>query len=222
MAQGKLYEVDMRLRPSGNQGPVATSLASFENYQKTNAWVWEHLALTRANVVAGPDDLGRDVDALCAEILASPSDKDAVRRDVAEMRQRIATAKAPDGVWDAKIGAGRLQDIELFAQTGALIAGKSARHIPDGIAAAVAQGIITDKAGATLGAAYEMAWRLQCAGRLLSASALQTEAMGQAATSFLSRALGCDTLADAKTQMEQSNTAAAAIIDAALNNGDLA
>jgi glutamate-ammonia-ligase adenylyltransferase len=60
MSQGKLYEVDMRLRPSGSQGPVATRIASFESYQMGEAWVWEHLALTRADIVAGPQDLARD------------------------------------------------------------------------------------------------------------------------------------------------------------------
>ncbi|HSG54782.1 MAG TPA: glutamine-synthetase adenylyltransferase, partial [Paracoccaceae bacterium] len=53
MAEGKLYEVDMRLRPSGTQGPVATSLTSFRDYQMNEAWIWEHLALTRARAVAG-------------------------------------------------------------------------------------------------------------------------------------------------------------------------
>ena len=58
MAEGKLFEVDMRLRPSGRQGPVATSLGSFQSYQKTKAWTWEHLALTRARPVAGSAELG--------------------------------------------------------------------------------------------------------------------------------------------------------------------
>ena len=53
MAEGRLYEVDMRLRPSGNQGPVATGWASFQEYQRSDAWVWEHLALTRARVITG-------------------------------------------------------------------------------------------------------------------------------------------------------------------------
>src|SRR5262249_53901157 len=54
---GRLYEVDMRLRPSGRAGPVATSLAAFENYQRDDAWTWEHMALTRARIVSGAPDL---------------------------------------------------------------------------------------------------------------------------------------------------------------------
>ena len=55
--EGMLYEVDMRLRPSGNAGPVATSLEGFAAYQKDKAWTWEHMALTRARIVSGPAEL---------------------------------------------------------------------------------------------------------------------------------------------------------------------
>ena len=61
-AEGSLYQVDMRLRPSGNQGPVATRLSSFVAYQQGSAWTWEHLALTRARVVTGPAALRRQID----------------------------------------------------------------------------------------------------------------------------------------------------------------
>lgn len=216
MAQGKLYEIDMRLRPSGNQGPVATSLASFDSYQRTEAWVWEHLALTRASVVAGPEDLGADVTALCAEVLAMPSDADKVLTDVAEMRARIAAAKAPAGVWDAKIGPGRLQDIELMAQAGALIAGGSAHDIVKGIAAGEATGVLDAKAAATLTAAYDGCWRLQCAGRLLSAIPVDAGTLGQAGAAFLVRALACDRLEAAETRMNAHYAAADACITTAL------
>ena len=58
-AEGSLYQVDMRLRPSGTQGPVATRLSSFIDYQRNHAWTWEHLALMRARVLTGPPDLKR-------------------------------------------------------------------------------------------------------------------------------------------------------------------
>ncbi|KHA52185.1 Glutamate-ammonia ligase adenylyltransferase [Sulfitobacter geojensis] len=216
MSQGKLYEIDMRLRPSGNQGPVATSLASFESYQKTQAWVWEHLALTRASVVAGPRALGDDVDRMCAQVLALPSPPEQVVAEVAQMRVRIAASKAVGGPWDAKIGPGRLQDIELFAQSGALIAGREAHRIADGITAAKAGGLIDDHGMQTLRAAYDACWQLQCAGKLLSPDALDTRALGQAGAAFLARALGCDTLAEVEAHMEQKCQAAAGVIGAAL------
>lgn len=216
MSQGRLYEVDMRLRPSGNQGPVATSISSFEAYQREEAWVWEHLALTRAAVIAGPAALARDFDSLRRDILSHEDDAAKVLSEVAQMRHKIAAAKSSNGVWDAKIGAGRLQDIELFAQAGALIARQGARDISEGLAAAEKRGVLDSDARAKLDAAYAQCWALQCASRLLSATPLDTEALGQAGAAFLSRTLGCDTLDELETQMAQTYSAAARKIDAVL------
>jgi glutamate-ammonia-ligase adenylyltransferase len=216
MAQGKLYDIDMRLRPSGNQGPVATSLASFESYQKEQAWVWEHLALTRARVIAGAEDLGRDVEALRAEILSRAAPRDKVLGEVAKMRQRIAAARSPAGPLDAKTGAGRLQDIELFAQAGALIGGTGAREIDAGLAAARGENVIDGQAEAALSSAYTNAWTLNCAARLLSANPIDARTMGQAGASFLCRVLACDDLAALEAKMQGDYATAAQIIDAAL------
>lgn len=217
MAQGKLYEIDMRLRPSGNQGPVATALKSFEDYQKSEAWTWEHLALTRARVVAGPEALGQDVEALCARILSLPREDGKILSDVAEMREKIAAAKSPVGVLDAKIGKGRLQDIELLAQAGALLAGGAAHDIADGLAAAKDTGVLTQDDAGTLKTAYDTCWALQCAGRLLSATPLQGADLGQAGAAFLAHSLECDTLAALEALLDQRYTQAAEIIDRALN-----
>jgi len=213
MAQGRLYEVDMRLRPSGNKGPVATSIASFEQYQRHEAWVWEHLALTRAAVIAGPQALGAQVHALCRDVLSADKDAGKVLPDVAQMRHKIAAAKSPLGVWDAKIGAGRLQDIELFAQAGALIAGRGARDIADGLAAAASAGLLSDAQCSTLQQAYARCWALQCAARLLSANPVHADDLGQAGAAYLSRTLGCDTLTELEAQMAQTYAQAACIID---------
>ncbi len=122
MAEGKLYEVDMRLRPSGTQGPVATSLTSFRDYQMNEAWVWEHLALTRARPVAGEAGLSADVEAVRLAVLARGHPRDKIIAEVAAMRARIAAAKPAEGPWDAKLGPGRLQDVELIGQAGSLMA----------------------------------------------------------------------------------------------------
>lgn len=217
MAQGRLYEVDMRLRPSGNQGPVATAINSFENYQKTQAWVWEHLALTRATVVAGPDALAADVQRIIGEVLRAPREAGDVLGDVAEMRSRIASAKSAHGPWDAKIGAGRLQDIELLAQAGALVSGQYAHAISDGINAACAKGILTQADAGALIEAYGMCWALQCAGRLLSAAPVQTQSLGQAGAQFLARSLGHDAIDAAETQLNDQYGAADRIITQALS-----
>lgn len=156
------------------------------------------------------------MEALREEILRRAAPRDKVLGEVAKMRQRIAAARSPAGPLDAKTGAGRLQDIELFAQAGALIGGTGAREIDAGLAAARAAGVIDAKAEAALSAAYTDAWTLICATRLLSAKPIDTEAMGQAGASFLCRVLGCEGLSalEAKVQTDYAN--AAEIISAAL------
>lgn len=128
-ARGKLYEVDMRLRPSGRNGPLATSLAAFESYQRNEAWTWEHLALTRARVVAGAAEVGAAVEKVRCAIIAAPRDAAKTAADVTDMRRRISEARPGEGGLAAKDGVGRLQDLELFAQTVALLAGSEAREI---------------------------------------------------------------------------------------------
>jgi glutamate-ammonia-ligase adenylyltransferase len=125
MAEGVLYKVDLRLRPSGRQGPVAVSLASFRRYQAEEAWTWEHLALTRARVVAGSGELGGRVAEAIAETLSRPHDPAKVLADARDMRRRLseAHAEAAANPWEVKLGPGRMMDIELLAQTGALLAG---------------------------------------------------------------------------------------------------
>ena len=88
MAEGRLYEVDMRLRPSGRKGPLATSLTSFANYQRSEAWTWEHLALTRARAVAGAPKLREAVERVRRELLSEVYDPVRVAQDVARMRAR--------------------------------------------------------------------------------------------------------------------------------------
>ncbi|APE43618.1 glutamine-synthetase adenylyltransferase [Sulfitobacter alexandrii] len=216
MSQGKLYEIDMRLRPSGNQGPVATSLAAFESYQREQAWVWEHLALTRAEVVAGPEALADAVHELRDTVLARPADRAKVLSEVADMRQRIAQAKAPAGPWDAKIGPGRLQDIELLAQAGALLAGQTARDIPQAFEAAAGVGLVTAEESEMLKRTYARCWALQCAGRLLSAEPLVENTLGQAGAAFLARALDAEDLGGLEATLERGHAEAAAIIERAL------
>ena len=217
MAEGRLYEVDMRLRPSGTQGPVATSWASFTNYQRHDAWTWEHLALTRARVVAGDPGLGADIEAFRQEIVGAPRDRAAVLREVAGMRARIAAAKTPAGLWDAKTGAGRLLDIELIAQAGALLAGVVARDVAAGLEGGVACGWLTAEEAAALSAAYELYWAVQTAARLISASGIGEDALGEGGAGFLCRASGFETIDGLRSALEQRYAQAAALIEAALN-----
>src|SRR5207247_8821819 len=89
-AEGRLYQVDMRLRPSGESGPIASSLAAFAQYQRESAWTWEHMALTRARPIAGEAGLCRRISDTLAAVLQSPRDPEKLVVDVADMRRRIA------------------------------------------------------------------------------------------------------------------------------------
>ncbi|MGA9251663.1 MAG: glutamine-synthetase adenylyltransferase [Roseobacter sp.] len=189
MAQGKLFEVDMRLRPSGNQGPVATSWQSFQSYQKEEAWVWEHLALTRARVVAGPDALAKDVDAFIRQVTSAKRGVADVASEVAQMRMRIQQAKAAQGLYETKIGAGRLQEIELLAQAGALLSDVPEKSTLAGLEAAVSVGMISGKDGKALKAAASCYYDVHTVMRLLSPQPLTQDTLGLSARQFLLRTL---------------------------------
>jgi [glutamine synthetase] adenylyltransferase / [glutamine synthetase]-adenylyl-L-tyrosine phosphorylase len=115
-AEGSLYQVDMRLRPSGNQGPVATKLSSFVAYQTGSAWTWEHLALTRARVVTGSAALRRQINEAIRQVLCRPRDRAAMADEVRIMRAKIADDKGSQGIWDLKQARGGLVDLEFIAQ----------------------------------------------------------------------------------------------------------
>jgi glutamate-ammonia-ligase adenylyltransferase len=113
---GALYQVDMRLRPSGRSGPVATKLSSFASYQENDAWTWEHMALTRARVVSASAGFANKVEAVVKDTLQRARDVALIAGDVVEMRGAIAKEKGDKTRWDLKYAAGGLIDIEFIAQ----------------------------------------------------------------------------------------------------------
>ena len=113
---GVLYPVDMRLRPSGRSGPVATQIDGFRSYQEHEAWTWEHMALTRARVVSGPPDFARTVEATIRDVLCRPRNAEMTAADVVEMRGAIAKERVDTDPWDLKNASGGLIDIEFIAQ----------------------------------------------------------------------------------------------------------
>ncbi|MDA3856763.1 MAG: glutamine-synthetase adenylyltransferase, partial [Roseovarius sp.] len=216
MAEGRLYEVDMRLRPSGNQGPVATSWPSFQDYQQSDAWVWEHLALTRAQVLAGEPGLAGDVEAFRQGLMRDKGDPEAVLAQVSEMRGRIASAKAPAGPWDAKLGPGRLMELELIAEAGTLMAGRGARDVASGFDGGVAIGWLDDGDRDALARAYAICWQVQMVARLISDKPLDPALMGEGGAAFLLRETGQEDLARLAAHLGETCIRAAGVIDAAL------
>lgn len=122
MAEGIVFEVDLRLRPSGNKGPVATRIGTFRKYQREEAWTWEHMALTRARMICGDDSLIAEAKAVIGEVLANPGDPAVIAADVREMRALIDAEKPPRDGWDLKLIPGGLVDIEFIAQYLRLVA----------------------------------------------------------------------------------------------------
>jgi glutamate-ammonia-ligase adenylyltransferase len=123
-AAGPLYAIDMRLRPSGNKGPVAVSLSGFRRYHAAtggDAWTWERMALTRARVVAGPAALRRRVEAAIRAAIASAGPAEKIRADAVAMRARLLRDLPAKGPWDVKHRAGGQMEVEFVAQALQLI-----------------------------------------------------------------------------------------------------
>ena len=113
-AQGALYEVDTRLRPQGNQGPLAVSIEAFAKYQSTSAWTWEHMALNRARVLAGSKSVRGRVEQVIAETQCKAREPLTLKADVLKMRGEMAGHKRPKGELDVKLMRGGLIDVEFL------------------------------------------------------------------------------------------------------------
>jgi glutamate-ammonia-ligase adenylyltransferase len=122
-AEGVLYEADMRLRPSGNAGPLATSLGGFRAYHRDNAWTWEHLALSRARVIVADKTFAAEVDTAIAEVMSRSRDVAKTIDDVVSMRALMAKERPARHPFDLKLAEGGLVDLEFIAQSAQLVAG---------------------------------------------------------------------------------------------------
>jgi [glutamine synthetase] adenylyltransferase / [glutamine synthetase]-adenylyl-L-tyrosine phosphorylase len=120
-AEGVLFDVDMRLRPSGSKGPVAVSISSFESYQQGEAWTWERMALTRARVVSAPPTMEQRVQEACRNALTAERDASTTLVDICQMRRLMLKEQGPTGVWDLKRKRGGLVEIEFIAQALELV-----------------------------------------------------------------------------------------------------
>ena len=129
-AEGVIYALDFRLRPSGNAGPIATQLASFIRYQKQEAWTWEHQALLRARPVVGEAVFCAEIDATICEILGQHSEPAKLAKDVRQMRELIDKEKATTNPFEVKTARGGLVDIEFIAQWAML---KTGIALPKGL-----------------------------------------------------------------------------------------
>jgi glutamate-ammonia-ligase adenylyltransferase len=124
--EGQMYALDMRLRPSGNKGPIAVSLDGFKRYHEWDSWTWERMALTRARVVAGPPEMRRKVSQAIEAAVRRQQAPDQIRINATSMRERMGRELRPHGPWDVKLRSGGLIDIEFIAQTLQLVHARDA------------------------------------------------------------------------------------------------
>lgn len=128
-SEGDLFEVDTRLRPSGNAGPLVTKLSSFVDYQAHQAWNWEHMALTRGRVLAAGDALREKVEVAIKSVLTAPRDGAKLADDAQDMRARLRRHQPRAGPFDIRRGDGGLVDVEFIAQCLQLAYGATHPHL---------------------------------------------------------------------------------------------
>jgi glutamate-ammonia-ligase adenylyltransferase len=212
--EGLLYEVDMRLRPSGSAGPIASSFAAFRRYHDELAWTWEHMALTRARPVAGSAALRQRVMAVIGEVLHRKRDADRLVVDVAEMRERIAAQHPNPSFWDIKHRPGGLVDAEFITQYLMLRGAAEGRDVvrantSAALAALADAGGIDRAAAADLVAALRL-WRcVQSILKLVLDGDLDEASATPALKSVLARGAGAVDFARLKPDMTE---AAAAVV----------
>lgn len=208
--EGSLYEVDMRLRPSGRAGPVAVSLESFERYHREDAWTWEHMALTRMRPVAGRGALGDKVQAIACAVMTDAPGRDKLTTDIRDMRERLAREKPGEGLWDLKMGAGGLVDMEFIVQHALLMAEGPREPVPvlsDAVNWLLGHGRLNGDDAGTLLNANRILSSLQQIQRLALTGHVDPETVSTGLKDRLARAIGVADFAAAEEALHKSKAA---------------
>lgn len=224
--EGILYEVDMRLRPSGNAGPIATSLESFRRYHEEAAWTWEHLAMARARVVAGPPPLVAEVESVIRDTLRRPRDPDSLLMDVAEMRARMAK-EHKGSPWEVKHRRGGLVDIEFIGQYLQLVHAHTHPEILCNSTAgmleqAMALGLLPAEQGGLLRGALRLWTAVQTVLRQTVEGAFHEETASDGLKHCLAAAAGVDDFATLKARMDTTAEQVHALFENMIGNPGLA
>lgn len=208
-AEGRLYSVDMRLRPSGKQGPVAITIQSFSSYQMEEAWTWEHLALTRARPVAGSPEVGSEIETLRRMIIGEKGDRSTVLAGLRDMRRRLAEnedARRADNPWEVRVGHGRLLDIELFAQAAALIGNSPERKVKAQLAAGVECGWLAETEAGRLSESHATLRSVMQVARLTVTDSFRPSEVGTGVTELLLREVGEPSLERLEKRIQEERT----------------
>jgi len=217
-AAGALYEVDMRLRPTGNKGPVAVSLASFSAYHARESWTWEHMALTRARLIAGPADLKAKVATEIRKRLTELREASAIITDARDMRARMAETFPGRNGWDLKHAPGGLVDIEFIAQTLQLVHAPALPGILDTNTVAAleklrAAGLLAAGDADVLIAGARLQHALTQVLRIGLDQTLEIEEATPGLKALLARAAQAGSFAETQARLAQAQTAVRAIFN---------
>ncbi len=189
-AEGRLYSMEMRQRPSGTRGPVATSFAAFRQHQKERAQVWEHMALTRARFIAGSAAVGDEFNRLRLRTIRQEHDGTRIAGALVEMRGQFAktTDRSREvDPWEMRLGEGRLLDIELSARAAALLAGNASRSTSDQIQAARDCGLLSRDEALQLAASHRLLRGMLQVARLTVEDTFNPATAGAGAAALLLR-----------------------------------
>ncbi|MBI1244387.1 MAG: bifunctional [glutamine synthetase] adenylyltransferase/[glutamine synthetase]-adenylyl-L-tyrosine phosphorylase [Alphaproteobacteria bacterium] len=192
---GALYEIDLRLRPEGNKGPPASEIAGFEAYVANDAWTWEHMALSRARLVCGGENVAKRALAAIAASVGRKRDAAKLAAEIADMRKRMAAERAAKSVWQIKDWRGGLVDVEFLVQHAVLATAARKPDVirpntADAIAALAAAKALTAEDAAILSQAHALYSCVQAMLRLTVDDAFDPAAAPDALKALLARAAG--------------------------------
>ena len=216
---GRLFEIDTRLRPAGHAGPLACDVAAFVRYEEREAWLWEHLALTRARVALAPEALAGRLEAAIEGVLTAPRPQAALAATVADMRRRIADEHPPGGRFEVKYARGGLIELDFIAQYLQLLHAPRhpqvlARRAEDAFRRLAAAGLIDDDLTGELAAAARLMKDVQTAARLTTARPGGAAAPAPALRDLFARLAGMDDFETLLARLEEAQARVAAAFEA--------
>jgi len=221
---GELYDIDMRLRPSGRAGPVASHITSFAEYQEREAWTWEHMALTRARVISASSDFRARIEGIIREVLTRPRDAAAVAIDVVEMRRAIALEKGEEDIWDLKYAAGGIVDVDFIAQNLQLVHAAETPDILDVSTLKVLDnatrlGVLPPSAAEVLRSATRLYYDLTQILRLCVNGKFKPETSGEALLRVMARAGDAPDFSALEARVKDTQIEVRRVFQAVVGNG---
>lgn len=207
--EGRLYEVDLRLRPSGAAGPLVVTLKTFADYQQDAAWTWEHMALTRARLVRGGGDFPERIQECIHRILTMKRDAGELAENVTEMRAKLDAEFGSDNIWETRYVRGGLVDLEFLVQFLLLREGHEhpgifTPSLAGSIDHLAALGAIAKDDAESLKAAYELMLGVRGLLRLCLGATPREEDFSRGLQNLLSQATGSEDFAALKSRLAQA------------------